>query len=158
MEFNCATLTIATRRKAKCHDPSTEAKFVNVQKAAATGPKGQRKGQTWQRSPSSVSRKDWKLVWYFLLPQSEATLFIYSQLAPISDDNNQEFAGDDDEVEEEGLVFAEERVHGRPVIKGGNIEKLVERLTFHKYNGEHFKSIRLAHIHTSIDKSYFCRR
>jgi hypothetical protein len=54
-----------------------------------------------------------------------------------SDESNQEFAGED-EVEEEGLVFAEERLHGRPVIKGGNIEKLVERLTYHKYNGSLF--------------------
>jgi len=36
--------------------------------------------------------------------------------------------------DEPGLLFTGERVNGRPVIKGGNIEKLVERLTYEKYN------------------------
>lgn len=38
--------------------------------------------------------------------------------------------------DEPGLIFTGEILNGRPVIKGGNIEKLVERLTFEKYNGK----------------------
>ena len=40
--------------------------------------------------------------------------------------------------DEPGLLFTGELLNGRPVIKGGNIEKLVERLTFEKYNGLFF--------------------
>ena len=45
--------------------------------------------------------------------------------------------------DEPGLLFTGELLNGRPVIKGGNIEKLVERLTFEKYNGLFFFSFYL---------------
>ena len=38
-------------------------------------------------------------------------------------------------LDEPGLIFTGEMINGRPVIKGGNIGKLVERLTYEKYNG-----------------------
>lgn len=42
----------------------------------------------------------------------------------------------EDERDEEGLVFSDDKQGSTfPVIKGGNIVKLVERLTYWKYNG-----------------------
>jgi len=40
--------------------------------------------------------------------------------------------------EEDGLVFTGEVANGRPIIKGGRIEKLVERLTYTKYSDSKF--------------------
>jgi hypothetical protein len=45
--------------------------------------------------------------------------------------------------DEPGLIFIGKEINGRPVIKGGNIEMLVERLTYYeKYNGEWYCSLR----------------
>jgi hypothetical protein len=41
---------------------------------------------------------------------------------------------------EDGIVFSGEVENGIPVIKGGSLEKLVERLTYNEYTGMLFRS------------------
>jgi len=56
-----------------------------------------------------------------------------SELAASNSGNSTDFAAAPI-TDEPGLLFTGELNNGRPVIKGGNIEKLVERLTYEKYN------------------------
>ena len=59
---------------------------------------------------------------------------------------------EDEEVE--GLMFTGERENGRPVIKGGNIKQLVERLTYEKYNGMFTTSLPIMLELTTTDVKY----
>lgn len=56
----------------------------------------------------------------------------------ISGDFAKDAAPAEVEQDEPGLIFTGELENGRPVIKGGSIEKLVERLTYEKYHDVKF--------------------